>query len=130
MIEQAIDYINNPMTNSENLSSSEIDPDEYFRDGSSENSLSSSFGSSFDAPDGYHFIKGDTGGRSKRHRVQNKPFAPIPVTSPLRTATLVVNTLTKRNKVNKKTKREIIKKNKKTRKQKNKKTRKQRKQRK
>ena len=130
MIKQAIDYINNPMTNSENLSSSEIDPDEYFRDGSSENSLSSSFGSSFDAPDGYHFIKGDTGGRSKRHRVQNKPLAPIPATSPLRTATLVVNTLTKRNKVNKKTKREIIKKNKKTRKQKNKKTRKQRKQRK
>lgn len=121
MIEQAIEYIKtNPIREStfsvtydeEDGSIGEIDSDDYL------------------APDGYHFIEGRGGGRSKRHRLQNKPFAPIPATSPLRTATLVVNTLTKRNRNNKKTKREIIKKNKKTRKQKNKKTRKQRKQRK
>jgi bisphosphoglycerate-dependent phosphoglycerate mutase len=69
-----------------------------------------------EAPDDYQ-INGSGGGRNKRHRLQNKPFAPIPATSPLRTATLVVNTLTKRNRNNKKTKRKIIKKNKKTRKQ-------------
>lgn len=130
MIKQAIEYIKtNPIRESvfsdtydeEDGSIREIDSDDYLDD-RLENSLSSSHGASDDYP-----INGSGGGRSKRHRLQNKPFAPIPATSPIRTATLGVNTLTKRNRNNKKTKREIIKKNKKTKKQKNKKTRKQRK---